>query len=99
MRLTRMCLLIEADLQNLAVIADEPSGFRICKSDCPVTAHLRQLEPRLPFIGRPRRRAGTKIRLSLGRDHDGLVVVMVEMIFPIPIVPIVVLVMPARISE
>jgi len=59
---------LEADLQNRADVADEPCGFRIRKGDRPVTAHLRQFEPGLYFIGSPGCCAGGEVRLSFGRD-------------------------------
>src|SRR5580698_1985335 len=77
---------LEADLQNLAVVADEPSGFRIRKSDRPVTAHLRQFKPGSSFIGSPGGCAGVEVRLSLGRDHDGPVVFMAEVVLISPII-------------
>src|ERR1700722_12752947 len=69
---------LEADLQNLPVVADEPSGFRTRKSDSPVTAHLRQFEPGVSFIGSPGGRAGGEVRRSFRRDHNGPIVFMAE---------------------
>jgi len=69
---------LEADLQDLAVVADEPSCFWIRKGDRPIAAHLRQLEPGLSFIGSPGGCAGSEVWLSLGRDHDGPLVFMAE---------------------
>src|SRR5271156_2691701 len=77
---------LEADLQNLAVVADEPSGFRIRKSDRPVTAHLWQFEPGLSFVGSPSGRAGVEVRLGLGRDHNGPVVSVAEVVLMVPII-------------
>ena len=77
---------LEADLQNLAVVADEPSGFRIRKSDRPITAHLREFEPGLSFIGTPSGCAGVEVRLSLGRDYDGPVLVMGGVFLIAPII-------------
>src|SRR5579862_4257338 len=81
--------MLEADLQNLTVIADKPSCLRIRKTDRPVTAHLRKGEPRLSFVGSPSRRTGAEIRLSLGRYYDGPIVFMARMVFPIPVVRVV----------
>ena len=77
---------LEADLQNLAIVADEPSGFRIRKSHCPITAHLRQREPGLSFIGTPSGCAGVEVRLSLGRDYDGPVLIMAGVVLIAPII-------------
>ena len=41
---------LEANLQDLAVIAHEPSSMRIRKSDGPEAAHFRQHDPSLAFI-------------------------------------------------
>ena len=71
---------LEGDLQNLAIVADEPSGFRISKSDRPITAHLWQFEPGLSFIGSPSGCAGGEVRLSFVRDYDGPIVFMAEAI-------------------
>src|SRR4051794_18610445 len=77
---------LEADLQDLAIVADEPSGFRICKRDRPVTTRLRQFEPGLSFIGSPSGCAGGEVRLSFGRDHDGPTVFMAEAVVIAPII-------------
>src|SRR5271170_3247983 len=79
---------LEADLQNLSIVADEPSSFRIRKSDCPITAYLWQFEPGLSFIGAPRGRAGAKVRLSLRRDHHTPVVFMAEVVSMAPIIAV-----------
>src|SRR6478672_9705882 len=87
---------LEADLQDLAVVADEPSRFRIRKSDRPVAAHLRQIEPGLSFIGSPGGCAGSEVWLSLGRDHDGPLVLMAE---AVPVIPIIAVFAATHIGE
>jgi hypothetical protein len=42
--------MLEADFQDLAVIAHEPPVMRIRKSDGPEAAHFRQHDPSLAFI-------------------------------------------------
>src|SRR5271170_2968666 len=76
---------LEADLQNLAVVADEPSGFRIRKGDRPVTAHLWQYEPGLSFVGSPGGRTGVGVRLGLGRDDEGSIMLVAEVVLIVPI--------------
>jgi addiction module HigA family antidote len=44
---------LETDLQNLSVVADEPSGFWVRESDGPVSAHGGQPIPGLALIGSP----------------------------------------------
>ena len=71
MKVTNACLVrkqtsaLEANFENLSVVAHEPSGFRIRKSDRPVTADLRQFEPGLSFIRSPSGCARFEVRLSL----------------------------------
>src|SRR3984957_13393744 len=77
---------LEANLQNLAVVADEPSRPRIRKSDRPVTAHVRQLKPGLSFVWTPGGCAGGEVRLSLRRDHDGAVVFVAGVVSIPPII-------------
>jgi hypothetical protein len=79
---------LEANLQNLAVVADEPSGCGIRKSDRPITAHLRQFDPGLPFIRTPGGSAGGEVRLSLCRDHNTAVVFMAEVVSMPPIIAV-----------
>ena len=102
MKVTNACLVgnrlsaLEANFENLSVVAHEPSGFRIRKSDRPVTADLRQFEPGLSFIGSPSGRAGFEVRLSLGSNHHGSVVFMAEFVL---IAPIIVVFKAAHIGE
>ena len=63
---------LEADLQDLASIAYEPSGLRIRKSDRPIAAYLGQAKPRASFIGSPGGRSGIEFGGRLGGDYNGL---------------------------
>jgi len=69
---------LEADLQYLTVIPDEPSGVGIGKSDGPIAAHLRQSEPGAAFVGSPSGFAGGEIRLGLRGDDDRMVAVVAK---------------------
>jgi hypothetical protein len=70
--------MLEADLQDLASIAHEPSSFWIRKSDGPEAAHSRQVEPSATFIRSPGRFSRGEVRRRLGGDHDGMLVFLAE---------------------
>jgi len=70
--------MLEADFQDLAVIAYEPAGFRTCERDGPIAASSWNLEPGAAFVGSPGCGSGTEIRLGFGGDHDGVVEVVIK---------------------
>ena len=77
---------LEANLQNLAVVADEPSGFRVRKTDRPITAHVRQCEPGLSFVWTPCGCAGAEVRQSFSGDHHTAVMFVGEVVSMAPII-------------
>jgi len=68
----------EADLEDLTVVAYEPPGVWIRKSDRPVAAHVGQFEPGTSFIGSPCCLSRVEVRLRLGGNYDGLIVLVIE---------------------
>ena len=72
--------MLEADLQYLAVIAYEPTIVWIRKCNGPEAAHIGQHIPSAPFIGSPSRFPGREIRLRLGGDYNGAIVLMTNLV-------------------
>src|ERR1700693_3651104 len=75
-----MTVVVETNLQDLAVIAHEPSRFRIRKTHRPEPAHSGQFVPRASLIGSPGRRSGAEIRLRLRGNDNGMVVFLVSLV-------------------
>src|SRR5580700_8718626 len=75
-----MAVVVETNLQDLAVIAHEPSRFRIRKTHRPEPAHSGQFEPGASLIGSPGRRSGAEIRLGLRGNYNGMVVFLVSLV-------------------
>ena len=67
----------EADLQNLASVAYEPSCFWGCESHRPKAARLRQGEPGMALVGSPGGRPGTEVGFGFGGDYDRVIEVLV----------------------
>ena len=62
-----MCeAVLEADLQDLAVVADEPTIMRVCKSDGPIATHVGHHVPRAAFVGSPGRRSLVRLPCQIG---------------------------------
>ena len=69
---------LEADFEDLAVVADEPAGVGVGEGDGPVAADTGELVPGVALVGAPRGGAGGEVGQGLGGDDDGSVVDVAE---------------------
>src|ERR1700722_19462557 len=69
---------LETDFQDLAIVADEPSGVGIRECDGPEAVRAGNGKPGAAFVGSPRCGTGTEIRFGLGGNHHRTVELGIE---------------------
>src|SRR6202008_2796742 len=73
-------VMLEADLQNLAVVTDEPAIMWVRKTDGPEAADIWQQIPSAALIGSPRSFSGCEVWFGLGGNYHCVVVFVTALV-------------------